>query len=182
MGAKNQELIKLRDALKLSGKIEQAARKADLLKDKTLVETEEHKAMKKEFEELPYEVRRAVDKIKHEALFGTELNVGNGDDYDNDGGRPNRYTNLRPTGNNRQRSQSNRGGDRRDNRGGDRRDNDRGGDRNRDRDGGNDRRRDGGNDRRQDRGDGAGNERRKEGQNRTRQSKPVFNDETFPTL
>ena len=93
MGAKNKELIALREALKLAGKIEQTARKSDLLKDKSLVEAEEYLAQKKEFEALEYEVRKAVDKIKHEQLFGTELNVDDADyDADARGTRSNRYT------------------------------------------------------------------------------------------
>lgn len=167
MAKKNKELVALREALKLAGNIEKTARKSDLLKDKKLVESEEYLELKKEFDALSYDVRRSVDKIKHEMLFGTELNDASADYDDNErgGGRSNRYTNLRPNNNgNRQRSQSRR---REDNNRGDRGDR---GDRS-DRDGGARR-----NNNRNEEGRG------QRGAGAARASKPVFNDDNFPTI
>lgn len=128
MSSKNDEIIKLREALKLAGKIERTVRKSELLKDKTLVETEEHLELKKEYETVDYETKKKVEKIKHETMFGTELTIGTGE-YEDDRERSrdrrpgNRYTALRPNTtrgprdgrsrdrndrNDRQRAQSNR--------------------------------------------------------------------------
>jgi len=99
MAKKNDEIVKLREALKLAGKIEKTVRKSELLKDKSFVEAEDHLELKKQYEALDYDTKKSVEKIKHEAMFGTELTIGSGeyeDDRDRDRRPGNRYTQLRP--------------------------------------------------------------------------------------
>ena len=72
-------LIELKNALKLCGSIDQAQGKAKFTQDKTFVESEEFKEMKKTYEAVEYNIRRKVESIKHKAKFGTELNTETGE-------------------------------------------------------------------------------------------------------
>ena len=111
--------------------------------------------MKEEYEALPYQIRKKVENIKHQSKFGTKLNVFN---YDSDEGYDDENPMNKMTGLRRDQRGGNRGG----------------GDRRREKS----RRRDDRDDRR-DRGKSSN---REDGGNRKRDNKPVFQDESFPTM
>ena len=105
----NKTLVELRDALNLAGKLEQTEGKARFTKDGTVLEDEEYKKLKAEYEALDYQIKKKVDNIKHMSKFGKKLNInsfeGSDDDDDEDftaGEGAEKYTNLRPQ--NRQRN------------------------------------------------------------------------------
>jgi len=116
-----QTLQKLRDALKIKGKVEIAQNKAKLLKDETWTQGEEFENLQKSLNEFDEETQKRLDAIKRDKVNWTDnadetgINVDEELDEEEIGQR---FTKLRPErGPDRRRDRfDNRDGNQRDNR------------------------------------------------------------------
>jgi hypothetical protein len=97
-----EQLQRLRDALKVKGELEKCEAKAKLLKEESWVQGEKYEGFKKDIEALTDDIKRCVDSIRRDKLNW----AADEDDYESDGvnvtedmdeeevGR--RFTKLRP--------------------------------------------------------------------------------------
>jgi hypothetical protein len=92
-----KELIELRDALNMAGKIQQAEGKARFLKDESFVQSDDYKAIKEKMDGVSKQLLASIARIRKDKEMRQHEN-DEGADAENDGERDG-FTKLRPSGN-----------------------------------------------------------------------------------